>query len=418
MFFIYQILILFIIALSPIIILFRIFKKKESITRFSEKFTIFSKKRVAGNLIWIHVASVGEFYSIIPLIKNLEKQKNINSILITSATLSSAKIFTKTKFKKTIHQFYPIDFYFFTLRFINYWRPSLCIFIDSEIWPSMFKVIKFKKTPLFLLNARITKKSFNRWSNFNYFAKEIFGKIDIAFPQNKETANYLKKFKVKKIKNIGNLKFIKQELQNKKIKLGKSKNFLNKRIVITAVSTHKSEEELIGRLHKNLKKTIPDLLTIIIPRHIERVEEIIDDLEKLDLSIQIKNNDLSVKKNTDILVINSYGETRDYFPFSNLAIVGGSFIKHGGQNPIEPAYYNLPIIHGPHTQNFKEIYNFFNKKKICYKIDNFDQLIKMSIKLLKQKKSNKIDLNKIGNKTLNLAIIEINKILNDTIKKT
>ena len=418
MFFIYQILILFIIALSPIIVLFRVFKRKESITRFSEKFTIFSKKREAGNLIWIHAASVGEFYSIIPLIKKLEKQKNINSILVTSTTLSSAKIFIKTKFKKTIHQFYPIDFYLFTRRFINYWRPSLCIFVDSEIWPSMFKIIKFKKTPLFLLNARLTKRSFERWSNLNSFTKEIFGKIDIAFPQNKETANYLKKFKVKKIKNIGNLKFIKQEIQNQKNKSQKNRNCFSNRVVITAVSTHKSEEEIIGRLHKNLKKTIPELLTIIIPRHIERVKEILNDLEKLDLNIQLKDNDLSLKKNTDILIINSYGETRDYFPISKLAIVGGSFIEHGGQNPIEPAYYNLPIIHGPYTQNFKDIYNFFNKKKISYKISNFSQLLKVSIKLLKQKKSKKIDLNKIGNKTLNLATIEINQILNDTIKKT
>ena len=160
MFFLYQLVLTIIIFFSPIIVLMRIFKGKEHKTRFLEKFSIFSKKRNSGKLIWFHGASVGELLSIIPLIENYEKDKSINQILITSSTLSSSKVLKKFKFKKTIHQFYPIDHFLFTKKFLDYWKPNLAIFIDSEIWPDMFDKLEKRKISLILLNARITKKLF------------------------------------------------------------------------------------------------------------------------------------------------------------------------------------------------------------------------------------------------------------------
>ena len=138
MFFFYQIFIILIIIFSPIILVYRFFKNKEHLTRFTEKFCFTTKKRKQGNLIWIHSASVGEFMSVVPLIKELENSKKIKTILVTTSTLSSSKVFKNFKFKKTIHQFFPIDFSGFTSRFINYWEPKMAIFIDSEIWPCMY----------------------------------------------------------------------------------------------------------------------------------------------------------------------------------------------------------------------------------------------------------------------------------------
>ena len=129
MFFLYQIILSFILLISPILIIFRIYKNKEDKIRFKEKFVIPSKKRSKGKLIWFHGASVGEILSVIPLIENYEKDKSINQILVTSSTLSSSKVLKKFKFKKTIHQFYPIDHFFFTTRFLEYWKPNLAIFI-------------------------------------------------------------------------------------------------------------------------------------------------------------------------------------------------------------------------------------------------------------------------------------------------
>ena len=140
--FIYRILINLILIFSPIIILVRIFKKKEDVNRFKEKFCFFSKKKVKKNLIWFHGASVGEISSIIPIVFKLEKRSDVDQILITSSTLSSSNVLKQFKFKKTIHQFFPIDTNRLSKIFLNYWKPSLAIFIDSEIWPNMILNLK------------------------------------------------------------------------------------------------------------------------------------------------------------------------------------------------------------------------------------------------------------------------------------
>ena len=144
MFFVYQLLLFLIFLISPIIIFFRILKGKEDKKRFAEKFAIFSKKRKPGKLIWFHGASVGEILSVIPLIEKYEKDKSIDQILVTTTTLSSAKVIEKFNFKKLVHQFYVIDINFLTSKFLDFWKPSIAIFIDSEIWPSMFKQAKNK----------------------------------------------------------------------------------------------------------------------------------------------------------------------------------------------------------------------------------------------------------------------------------
>ena len=144
MIYIYRLLINIIFIFSPLIIFFRLLKKKEDPKRFWEKFCFFSKKRDDGKLIWFHGASVGELQSIIPLLEKLVKNKRIKKILITSNTLSSSKIIQNFKSKKIIHQFFPIDTNFYTKKFINYWNPTAVFFIDSEIWPNMLINLKKK----------------------------------------------------------------------------------------------------------------------------------------------------------------------------------------------------------------------------------------------------------------------------------
>ena len=158
MFFFYQIIISILLIFSPIIIFFRILKNKEDQKRFKEKFSQIDKKRKKGKLIWFHGASVGEIMSIIPLIKYYEKQTAINQILITSSTLSSSKIIKKFNFNKTVHQFYPIDHFYFTNKFLNHWKPNIVFFIESEIWPCMFKNLSKKNTPLILPREPIAGK--------------------------------------------------------------------------------------------------------------------------------------------------------------------------------------------------------------------------------------------------------------------
>ena len=168
---IYRVLINFIFLISPFIIFFRLLKKKEDFFRFKEKYCFFTKLRSKGKLIWFHGASVGELKSIVPLVEKLEKNKNINQILITSNTISSSKVIENIRFKKVIHQYFPIDTNLLSNKFIEYWKPSAAFFIDSEIWPNQIYNLKKNKIPIILINGRITKKTFYNWLKFKSFAQ-------------------------------------------------------------------------------------------------------------------------------------------------------------------------------------------------------------------------------------------------------
>ena len=416
MFFLYQIILSLILLFSPIIIIIRVVKNKEDKKRFLEKFSISTKKRKAGKLIWFHGASVGEILSIIPLIKNYEKNNSIGQILITSSTLSSAKVFKKFKFKKTIHQFYPIDHIYFTTRFLKYWKPNLAIFIESEIWPCMFKRLNKANIPLILLNARLTKKTFSKWIKIKNFTKSIFNQISIAYPQNLETKVYLEKIKVNKIKLIGNLKFAEnntemQEINNDNL----IKKFRNKKVWI-ASSTHSNEESFCAHAHIELKKKVANLITIIIPRHIHRVKEIIKNVEKLNLKIITHSSKKNKLKDTDLYIVDTFGETKEFHQIASSVFLGGSIIKRGGQNPLEAARYGARILHGPNVDNFKDVYKLLKELKISKKITTPKKLAD-SITFKKNKKSgNKIK--KIGGIILKKTIKELDSLINNELKKT
>src|SRR5210317_969950 len=204
MIFIYRFIINILFLISPLIVILRLLKKKEDITRFKEKFCFFSKKRKKGKLLWFHGASVGEIKSILPIIEKLSQNKNIDQILITSNTISSAKIISQININKIVHQYFPIDLNFFSKKFINYWQPNTVFFIDSEIWPNMITNEKNNKIPLILLNARITKKTFIKWKRIHKFAKTIFNKFDLCLTSNSESKKYLNFLGAKKVKYIGN----------------------------------------------------------------------------------------------------------------------------------------------------------------------------------------------------------------------
>ncbi len=411
MFIVYDLLNLILLIFSPLIFLTRYFLGKEDKKRFKEKFCLFSKRNNSRETIWIHGASVGEILSIIPIIKELEKDKNIKKILLTSSTTSSASVVLKFKFKKTVHQYYPLDINFLTKFFINYWKPKIAIFVDSEVWPNMYKNLYRKKIPLILLNARITKKSFNRWKFFPNFSKAIFSKITLALPQNSETKKYLHLLGVKNIKIAGNLKYF-GNLEKKKIKNDLLNKFY-KRNIWCAASTHKEEEKFIGRVHNELRSDIKNLITIIIPRHINRTKSIINELNGIGLNYQLHSENKKIKKNTDIYLVDTYGEAIKFYILSKLTFLGGSLVKHGGQNPLEPAREGNYILYGPNISNFKEVYKMLNFLKIAKKINSIKEVKKIVLKRINFNQNNKakFKLKNIGNKILAKNLLEIKKFI-------
>ena len=410
MFFIYEVLGLIFILFSPLIFLIRIILGKENPQRFLEKFCIYSKNPNFKKTIWLHGASVGEILSVIPLIQELEKNKKINKILLSSSTTSSAHIFSKYKFKKTTHIYFPIDTNYLTNKFINYWNPKVAIFIDSEIWPNMFKNLEKNNIPIVLINGRITKKSFMRWMKFPSFAIKIFKKISLALPQNTETLKYLKILGVKKIKFVGNLKYF---AQSKKFLDKSTKQKFKNRLIFCAASTHYNEELFIGKLHKELKSKYKNLLTIIIPRHVNRSNSIINELESVNLNTVTRSSRQKISKTTDIYIVDTYGEATKFYELSKVTFLGGSLIKHGGQNPLEPARLGNYILHGPNIQNFKEVYRMLSKLNVSKKANNINNMKKIIDRKIEYKQNSKIikKLNLIGINILKKNLTEINKFV-------
>jgi 3-deoxy-D-manno-octulosonic-acid transferase len=233
---------------------------------------------------------------------------------------------------------------------------------------------------------------------------KILNCFDLILSQSNESADYFNYFGNNNIKILGNLKFVVSEnFENKEENLN-----LQKRLVFIALSTHPTEEEVCIKIHSSLKSQYPNLLTIIIPRHINRIPEIQKIIINTKLNFLIAESLDNFKNNTDILIINSYGNTKKILKSSKYVFIGGSLVDHGGQNPIEVAYNNSLIFHGPHVHNFTEIYDFLNKENIAFKINSGAELINQ----LKEK------INDYQNKNIKEKIIGMgDEILSSTIKE-
>ena len=419
---VYRYLTYFFSPLLVSIIFLRTILNKEDKLRFKEK--IFSSNfRVNRDnkkkLIWFHASSIGECLSILSLINELNKNyKNIN-FLITSVTLSSSKLLEKKldKYQNIVHRFFPLDIEMLSEKFLNSWKPDVVCFIDSEIWPNFLFKIKEKNIPLLLLNARLTKKSFDRWKIISDFAKKVFGNFDLCLAASEESKNNLDKLKVKNLKYIGNLKYSAENIVEKLA--NPNKEILDNYKTWCAASTHSGEENVVLKTHIEIKKEYKNVLTIIIPRHIDRSNYILNLCKKFNLNVQILNDNELISSNLDVLVINSFGILPKYFDYCKNIFIGKSFIKEkqnvGGQNPLEAAKLGCKIFHGPYVYNFQEVYNYLKSLGVTKEVNNEKELAEKVITNFKGPESinqKQIDLlNDYGKKILKQTVMALDVYL-------
>ena len=420
---IYRYLTLFLYPLFVILIYLRSVFNKEDKVRFKEKiFTNHFKahKDSEKKLIWFHAASIGECLSVLPLIDEINSKYNNINFLITTVTLSSSKLLEKKiteKQKNITHRFFPLDVEGLAESFLNNWKPDLVCFVDSEIWPNFLTKIKKKKIPLLLINARLTQKSFKKWKIIPGFAKKIFNQFDLCLPASEESKNNLINLQVKNLKYIGNLKFSAQTNHDKIDSL--NKKILDNYKTWCAASTHNGEEIIILKTHMEIKKRYNKVLTIIVPRHVNRSLHIKNLSKKFNLNVQILNDNSSISSNVEVLIINSFGVLPKYFNYCKNIFIGKSLIKErknvGGQNPIEAAKLGCTILHGPYVYNFEEIYDFLTSMGIAEKVNDEKELSKKLIKnfesaaIIDQKKL--ALLNIYGKKILKETALEIDAYL-------
>ena len=407
-----------------IFIYYRKILKKEDPVRFKEKILISSfkaRKKGDNKLILFHAASLGEFKSIIPIIKQLNSTHRKLKFLITSNTLSSGNLakIELDKFYNAEHRYIPFDVPFLIDKFLNLWKPDKIFLVDSEIWPNLILKAKKNKIPIALINARFTPKSSNRWMNFPSVTRKIFKIFDLFICSNIETKIFLEKLNLKNIYFKGNIKLADQ-IESKAIKNKNGNILINKRFWFAA-STHKDEDLFCLKIHLRLREKFKDVTTIIAPRHIERSKEIKSLSEKLKLSTQILNKDEIILENKEVIIVNYFGALKGYFKYAKSVFIGKSMISKsinaGGQNPVEAAKLNCRIYHGPYVYNFKDIYEILEKNNFSKKINNQDELVEYLSEDLKNPKKKSDEgvniINQIGQKTLTDTMILINNFLED-----
>lgn len=418
----YRILTTFFYPIFVLIIFYRKLIKKEDQIRYKEKifFKNFNiKRRKDSRLIWFHAASIGELRSILPIIKILNQTQNSLEFLITTTTLSSANLAKDElkKFDNMHHRFIPIDSPFLIKKFLYSWKPDTIFLVDSEIWPNLILEAKKNKISISIINARITKKTFKRWMLIPNTAKYIFSLFDLCLSSSEETSNFLNKLNAKNVKYLGNIKFITDI--DRSIPKNNEEEAFEKYKFWLAASTHDSEELFCLKTHLLLKEKIKNLITIIAPRHINRVDKVEKLCNKFNLSSQIVKKNDPIAKNKEIIIINSYGNLPRFLSLSKSVFMGKSTIESlksvGGQSPIEAAKFGCKIYHGPFVYNFKEIYEILNKIKVSYEIRNPDELaMRLSSDLKDDKNNNKeflVLIKDLERKTLNETMNSINKFL-------
>ena len=405
-----------------IIIFIRKILKKEDPLRYKEKifYNHFKVERITGSkLIWFHAASVGELKSIFPILYSLNESNPRLQFLITTITLSSAQV-AKDELKKlsnVYHRYFPVDSDFLIKKFISSWRPDKIFLVDSEIWPNLILASKKNNIPISLINARITKKTFERWILIRRFAKKVFSCFDLCLSSNYETKDHLEKLKAKNIFFLGNIKLI--TTNNFQLTNQPNEKILNEKRFWFALSTHDSEEKLCLDVHIKLRDIYKGLITIIAPRHIQRISSIKKICMDLNLSYQVLNKNELILENKEIILVNYYGNLPVFLKYSKSVFVGKSTIKKlasvGGQNPIEAAKLGCKIYHGPFVYNFKEIYEILYKNKISKQINSSAEMVQNLQNDLREIKKSKpkfiYKLNDMGQKILNDTLQKINNFI-------
>ncbi|MEJ1157747.1 3-deoxy-D-manno-octulosonic acid transferase [Prosthecomicrobium sp. N25] len=345
---------------------------KEHPGRRSERFGRPNLARPDGPIVWVHAASVGETVSVVPLIDVIAARGL--RVLLTTGTLTSAKVAEDRLPPRALHQFAPLDVVSFVARFLNHWQPDLAIFVESEIWPATVSELARRRVPQVVVNARLSSRSGRRWARLGGIARALFGRLALVLAQSQADAERLRLVGAAPVIVTGNLKFDVAPPDAIDHELAALHRQIGDRPVWLAASTHAGEEEAAAAAHAALKARFPGLLTVLVPRHPARGPEIRGLLAARGLAVAARSERAEVSAETDVLLGDTIGEMGLYYRVAPLAFIGGSLVDRGGQNPIEAAALDTAVLHGPHVKNFLDIYRAFDRNNASLEVADADGL--------------------------------------------
>src|SRR5215470_2676511 len=369
-----------VVPFAPALIRQRLRVGKEDPERSADRRGLTRDVRPPGPLVWIHGASVGEVLAAAALIQRL-RALNLR-ILVTSGTVTSAAIVARRFPPDVIHQYVPYDSPRFVTRFLNHWRPSLALFIESDLWPNLILSSAARRVPMVLINGRMSQRSFPRWQKVASTISALLGTFDICLAQSPTDAKRFAALGCHNVITTGNLKLDVPAPPADPDKLDKLLFITRGRPIIIAASTHPGEEEILIETHKALAGYFPSLLTVIVPRHPSRGEAIVQAIAAAGLTPAQRSHEDLPTAVTDIYVADTLGELGLFYRLAPIVFMGGSLVEHGGQNPIEAVKLGASIVHGPHVFNFTDVYEALDAAGGARRADTSDALVKQFGQLL------------------------------------
>jgi 3-deoxy-D-manno-octulosonic-acid transferase len=324
---------------------------KEHPERFRERRGTASATRPEGPLVWIHAASVGEATSVLGLIEHLLATRPSLEILITTGTVTSARLLETRLPPRARHQFVPADLPGWTARFLDYWHPDLGIWVESELWPNLVFAAHDRDIPMVLVNGRLSPRSYRRWRYWPGLIRHVLRAFGLCLAQDKVQAERFRSLGAPRVDCVGDLKSAAPELPCDGSELARLRRLTGRRPLWLAASTHAGEEEIAARVHRDLAVKHSDLLTVIAPRHPVRSDGICAMLTGQGLRVARRGRGEPFTGETQIYLADTLGELGLFYRLAGIAFIGGSLVAKGGHNPFEAARLDCAVLHGPDMSN-------------------------------------------------------------------
>jgi 3-deoxy-D-manno-octulosonic-acid transferase len=344
-------------AAAPLIrayLIYRRLRGKEDAVRFRERLGKAGRARPPGPLVWLHAASVGESLALLPLIERIQSLASATHVLVTTGTVTSARLLAERLPAGAFHQYVPVDRQAYVRRFLDHWRPDLVLWTESEFWPNLVSMTAERGVPMVLVQGRISDRSFAGWRQRPDLIRTLLSGFALCLAQSEEDAWRLGVLGARDARCRGNLKFATPPLPADTAELERLRSALGSRPRWLAASTHPGEEILAARVHDTLRSAHPGLLTLIAPRHPERGSAIADKLRALGFVVARRSAGEVIAASIDVYIADTLGELGLFYRLAGVAFMGKSLVPLGGQNPIEPARLGCAILYGPHMTNFAD----------------------------------------------------------------
>jgi 3-deoxy-D-manno-octulosonic-acid transferase len=329
---------------------------KEEWTRHRERYGTDPTPRPHGRLIWCHAASVGESLTVLPLLTALLNEgAGTTHILVTTGTVTSARLMAERLPDGAFHRYVPLDHRPWMARFLDHWRPDLILWTESELWTNALAEVAARRIPAALINARLSDKALRGWQHAPGFARTVLSAFQRVLAQSPEDGRRFADLGATDVRITGNLKLAAAPLPVDEAALAAFRHDIANRTVWLAASIHPGEDEIAGRVHAALKPKHPGLLTVIVPRHPPKAEEMAADLARAGLIVARRSAHQPVTAATDIYLADTIGELGLFYRACDVVFMGKSLTVGGGQNPAEPALLGCAVVLGADMSNFRDM---------------------------------------------------------------